>query len=602
MNDIIAKWIPSESVQHVLQVLLAQGLTQAIELSMLEDGDITGLFSDNALCTCICKARDDSAKYKDGWATFSTMITSSSSSSSPTSCKAIPSVTPVKNFKEVTRKVCTKSVMASCSRFTARNLLGKKTKQAPLEVAKMSLASIEKERMIRAKSEVHKVFVKYAQTTPRFVRLQHAGALGLDLQMDTYRLKSKSSKVVARRARMAENFFLDLQALEWDILCIDEFMIGSWARGRVQGGGASAAGHTREVLLLICAATDVKTYVESPLVKSQLYKPLRDEVPEAAEQARELPIETVLELEKLVSTAPTSQMRCYCGFLALLASSSLRTTDCLRTRKLALTDDAITGVSQMKTKSTWTRWYADRGGFSGSCWATQWIEELSKHGLPGSDFVLLACSSSMDSWINRPAEYADVRRGLHIILMSQCGMSSSEAVSYNPHGFRHLLITIGQQLRTLGLVCEADIERLGHWEKDSQMVRRYDTSAGVSELSTRATLLRTVREGWRPAANGSLPMPLPMTPGAPVALKLIPQTPRPPSYVRVGHIAKRRVHRASDMQRVTVCGMWTCGSRASPAPQSLFDCVPDEWVDCRNCVRSVGMHLRPGDGKDAKCA
>ena len=253
----------------------------------------------------------------------------------------------------------------------------------------------------------------------------------------------------------------------------------------------------------------------------------------------------------------------------------------------------------MKTKASWTRWYADRGGFSGSPWAMHWIEELNKHGLPGSDFVLLAASSSMDSWIDRPAEYADIRRGLHIILMTQCGMSSSEAVSYNPHGFRHLLITIGQQLRSLGLVSEADIERLGHWEKDSQMVRRYDTSAGVSELSTRSTLLRTVREGWRPAANGSLPNPLPMTPGAPVATKLIPQTPRPISYVRVGHLKKKRTHRVSVTLKVTACGMWTCGSRASPALHALFEGVPDTWNDCRNCVRSVGMHLRPGVGIDA---
>ena len=105
-------------------------------------------------------------------------------------------------------------------------------------------------------------------------------------------------------------------------------MIASWARGRVQGGGGSAACHAREVLLLVHAATDIDTFVNSSLVKSQLCKPLRDDLPEAAEQARELPIEVVTTIENLVFTAPTAQMRCYCGFLALLASSSLRTTDC----------------------------------------------------------------------------------------------------------------------------------------------------------------------------------------------------------------------------------------------------------------------------------
>ena len=117
----------------------------------------------------------------------------------------------------------------------------------------------------------------------------------------------------------------------------------------------------------------------------------------------------------------------------------------------------------MKTRSTWTRWYADRGGFSGTNWATKWLIGLSCRGLPGGDFVLLAGSSSLDSWINRPAEYAEVRRAFHVILMSQCGMSAS----YSPHAFRHGIITIGQQLRTLGVVSEDDIERLGRWEKNS---------------------------------------------------------------------------------------------------------------------------------------
>ena len=303
--------------------------------------------------------------------------------------------------------------------------------------------------MAKAKHEVHLIFAKYAPMTPRFIMLRTAGELGVDLQMDTYRMKSRSSRVVARRAKMAENFFLDLIVLKWDILCLDEFMIASWARGRISGGPVCACIHAREVLLLVQTATDVNMFVESPLVRSQLSKPLRDVLPEAAVQAKELPIEIITVIEGLVSSAPTSQMRCYCGLLALLASSSLRTTDCLRTRRLSLTADAITGVSQMKTKSTWTRWYADRSGFSGTDWATKWLEELGLHGLPGSDFVLLAASSPMDSWLNRPAEYADVRRGLHLILMSQCGMTASEAVSYSRHGFLHLLITIGQQLRTL---------------------------------------------------------------------------------------------------------------------------------------------------------
>ena len=183
--------------------------------------------------------------------------------------------------------------------------------------------------------------------------------------------------------------------------------------------------------------------------------------------------------------------------------------------------------------------------------------------------------------------------------MSQCGMTASEAVSYSPHGFRHLLIMIGQQLRYLGVVTKGDTERLGHREKNSSMVRRYDASAGVSGLSTR-TALTGVREGWRPVANGSLPCPLPMTPGAQSLVRGCPQTPRPCAYVRVGHAKRKRKHHVSDMHRVTVCGIWTCGSKSDPAIHALFENVRNAWDNCRNCERSVRMLLRHGVGVDAR--
>jgi len=164
----------------------------------------------------------------------------------------------------------------------------------------------------------------------------------------------------------------------------------------------------------------------------------------------------------------------------------------------------------------------------------------------------------------------------------------------------HSLITTGQQLRTLRVVTEGDIERLGHWARDSSMVRRSDTSAGVSELSTRTALLRAVREGWRPVANCSLPSPLPMTPGAQSLARGCPQTPRPRAYLRVGHAKRKRKHHVSDMHRVTVCGMWTCGSRSDPAAHALFEDLPSAWDNCRNRECSVGMLLRHGVGVDAR--
>ena len=84
-------------------------------------------------------------------------------------------------------------------------------------------------------------------------------------------------------------------------------------------------------------------------------------------------------------------------------------------------------------------------------------------------------------------------------------MNSVEAVQFNPHGFRHILVSIGQQLRFQNIVSERDLERLGHWSKGSIMPDKYDSAAGVSELRARTALLDVVRNGWRPAKEGDLP-------------------------------------------------------------------------------------------------
>ena len=174
------------------------------------------------------------------------------------------------------------------------------------------------------------------------------------------------------------------------------------------------------------------------------------------EKAKDIPIDIVQKLEALTKDAPTTQMRCYCGFFSLLGCSSLRAAEALRTRSLKYTDDSISGVSRMKTKRPWTRWFADRRGFGGEDWCSAWMEELNANDLPGKDFMLMSTTKGMDEWLGRPAEYPDVRRAFYLVLMALFGMSAEEAVEFSPHGFRHVLISCGQQVR-------ADLECLGHW-------------------------------------------------------------------------------------------------------------------------------------------
>jgi len=91
-----------------------------------------------------------------------------------------------------------------------------------------------------------------------------------------------------------------------------------------------------------------------------------------------------------------------------------------------------------------------------------WLQELGAVGLPGEDYILLAPNLSMDGWLDRPADYSDIRRAMHFMLHVCWSLPIVEAVSFNPHSFRHFMVEAGQQLRSLNVCSETDLEKLGH--------------------------------------------------------------------------------------------------------------------------------------------
>ena len=134
-------------------------------------------------------------------------------------------------------------------------------------------------------------------------------------------------------------------------------------------------------------------------------------------------------------------------------------------------------------------------------------------------------------------------------------------------------------------------------------------------------LLTAVREGWRPVAEGNLPNPLPATPAAMGLVRAVPQTPcsgvgtvraapssplplgsqvisEPDVIRRVGHTKRKRVHLVKGSQRVSLCGMWTCGISTDPSLHATFDVGTENWESCRNCERGAGRS-RHGGGNDA---
>ena len=512
IDELIGDSVDAETKMLILESLTKQGIMVAVDVGFLDAEDIKEIADGNvAVETCLVATQKKAALGIAGWAKLEPRKNAIECSKLASASAPKPMPTP-----PARKAASTKNVTAACRAFTMRVAFGLKRK-SPMCPKKFvgTLAQKEEGDMKTAVLKVAAVFEKHAAASPRMQRLDGAPQLMADMQLDVYKMGSKSPKVVGGRAKLAENFFEDITTCGWALGELTAFMVAAWARGRVSSGAKSAAASVRQTLRLVQAATEVNMFLDDSLVASQLQKNGAVGAEEPDKQAVEFDVDMMVKMEDLVWSGPTPQMRILAGFFAILGSSSLRASDALRTRSMKLSADAVSGVSRMKGKRCWTRWFCDKGGFSGKPWAEEWLRLMAREDLPGDDYMLKAPTAALDDWLQRPAEYADVRRGLHLILMVSFGMPAIDAVVYNPHGFRHVMVTAGQQLRALGHLADADMEVLGHWTKNSSMPRKYDAAAGVTELHVRSTLMQAFRTGWRPATEGCLPAPILNLPGVP---------------------------------------------------------------------------------------
>jgi hypothetical protein len=166
-----------------------------------------------------------------------------------------------------------------------------------------------------------------------------------------------------------------------------------------------------------------------------------------------------------------------------------------------------------------------------------------------------------------------------LILLLYFGLSPAEVAEYSPHGFKHVLVGAGQQLKSIGCYSEGDIERLGSWAKGSTMPLRYDNEAGVSELAARHKVQSALRTGWRPSAEGELPKPLPSSSSCNIPSVIAPISDK----LRVGHSRSKIIHYAVHGCNSTSCGKWQCGTGAVPSKYAVFTEIPSGWAWCSFC-------------------
>ena len=567
----------SDDHSEVLQILTRSSLHDAVDVGLLDDDDINVLTTTSSSTAkgFLSKLREAARSILNGWA--SSRLVRCAKHEPSTQAQVLPSLprSPRRGMTATKRQT-----MKAVTAFTARSLFGRRP-QASTRI-KVVKSIIDKDNIIieKALRRIHGIFETFAASSPRISYLMSVGTSAeLEMQLDIYKLKSKSATVIKRRGAQLEAFFLEIQSFGWECGTLLPFQAATWVRSRCKDAPQTAVVLAKTLLRLVQASTDWTMHLNDPIVVSQLDSGSKSvNQSDTPKQAIQLPIEVVKELESLTTMGVTPQQRCMAGFMALLASTSSRASDAQRTVNLEIKGSSLTGESRMKGRLSRTRWFCDTKGFGDSDWAPAWLHELRDQGLPGGDFLVFAPNGALDDWLPRLAAYSDIRRSLHFLLVVCCGMSVDEAVTFNPHGFRHILVTAGQQLKSLGLLVEGEVEVLGHWDKGSNMPAKYDSAAGVTELKARSTILSAFRSGWRPAADGEVPKhPFPST--STITSSASSSCSSDPMVVVNG--SNGRAHRVLSGNRRTICKWWTCGTPDLPAKDACFGSVGTSM--CKHC-------------------
>ena len=215
-------------------------------------------------------------------------------------------------------------------------------------------------------------------------------------------------------------------------------------------------------------------------------------------------VEMLVCFEELVVSALSSILQCWACVQVALGHGVLRWSDLQHSKDLTLTDDASMGITwKMKKRSVQVPWAALRIGVSGRDWAFKWLEVLSHHGSPGKDFVILVFSRDLKSFKDLVANFYHCQSKLRTLLLHS-GFTTSDAMTFSCHSWRHLFPTAGRQLR----LSNETLNDMGRWAPNSGMPQRYDSAPCVSELTRKATVRRAFQGGWFMVSPGCVPLPV----------------------------------------------------------------------------------------------
>ena len=253
-------------------------------------------------------------------------------------------------------------------------------------------------------------------------------------------------------------------------------------------------------------------------------------------------IQLVTEMELLVlNENEPDVVRILAGKCCVETHGSLRFRDFQTSSDLQEAPDALMGRAFMK-KQGWRSWVALKIGFSGKDWGTPFLALLHKHNMPCEDFVLKRPTPNMRGFQERAASYSDALNGTRYIMVTVLGMTPEDACRYSEHGWRHVIITAGRQLKRP--LTRDQQNEVGHWVENSSMPKVYDAVASSVELQAKARVVEAFREGRRLLEPGELNGPTDGSEGLPLIEELVESNDE-----MEGLPATEELEEASDMTR-----------------------------------------------------
>ena len=210
--------------------LVGLSLPQAIDLACLDDEDIAFVFPDPEVAHVAKMFKGCAAEFKAGWASLSAMDVKTKAPVT-TEMPPVPIVPEFHSVRQV-QKSSIKDLRAASKSFAAWVALGVKLRASIRKAGPKSSVEKAKSDMEAALRKVHAVFVDHAQDSPRFLELRQGPEIMKDMQLQSYRMGSRSARVVAQRARTAEMFFLDFRVFGWQVASATPFQVATWVRSR----------------------------------------------------------------------------------------------------------------------------------------------------------------------------------------------------------------------------------------------------------------------------------------------------------------------------------------------------------------------------------